>query len=200
MNDLAHTYLDAAIDDQSQLQTWSEVGAPIDSKTPLPVLLVCLVTLLLAVFAATGTRLWANWQSSQSLTQYTQTLLQRSVLITHAKPGAVTQKIRLPTSLRGATEAAVYARSTGYLTTWHKDIGDLVNKGELLAVIDTPELEQELAQVTAQREQMQARLHLAQQTLTRWEHLGARNGAVTEQALAEKRSLLQQANADGNIF
>jgi multidrug efflux system membrane fusion protein len=188
MNDLTHTYLDAAIENQSRSPTGSQIR--------LSAMFKWLAILLSAALLATGTRLWANYQAAQSLDQYTQTLLQKSVLVTHANPGALTQKIRLPTSLRGDTEAAVYARITGYLTTWHKGIGDLVNKGELLAVIDTPELEQELAQAKAQRQQIHARLGLAQQTLARWEQLGARNGAATEQDLAEKRSLLQQVDAD----
>lgn len=193
MNDLAHAYLDAVIDEQTRIKPSEPAQSVTQSKKSLKS--VALVFLGgLAVAAAV--RAYVNWQATESLHQYTSELMQKSVLVTQAKPDAVTQNIRLPTTLRGDSEAAVYARSTGYLATWHKDIGDFVVKGELLAVIDTPELEQELAQAVAQREQINARLQLAQQTLTRWEQLGARNGAVTEQDLAEKRSLLQQANAD----
>lgn len=198
MNDLTHTYLDSPVDTSANLYTFpnrADVAREIEQRrrTALkPALLV--LALVLAV--AGGTRAWLNWRANQTLSSYTEALLQRSVLITQAKPGNLAQQVRLPASLRGDTEAAVYARSTGYLSAWHKDIGDRVTKDELLATVDAPEQEQELAQAKAQRQQAEARVGLARQTLTRWEELGVRNGAVTQQDLAEKRSQLQQAQAD----
>jgi membrane fusion protein, multidrug efflux system len=66
----------------------------------------------------------------------------------------------------------------------------------LLATIDAPEQEQELAQARAEREQINARLDLAQQTLGRWQALRERAGAISLQDLAEKQSLVRQGQAD----
>ncbi|HMW47519.1 MAG TPA: efflux RND transporter periplasmic adaptor subunit, partial [Cellvibrionaceae bacterium] len=103
--------------------------------------------------------------------------------------------LALPTTLRGNNESIIYARSTGYVAAWHKGIGDAVQKGDLLAVLDAPEQDQELAQARAQREQIAARADFAKQTLARWETLQVRS-ALSEQDLAEKRSTLRQVNAD----
>ena len=184
MNDLNHAHLNSA--------TATMLVRRPRSVALKPALLLIAASLL----TAAGVRTFFNWQSGHKLAEYTQTLLQRSVLVTRAKPGNLVQHVRLPTSLRGATETVVYARTTGYLSLWKKDIGDPVVQGEILAVIDAPEQEQELAQARAQRQQIAARLGLARQTLARWEQLGARNGAATEQDLAEKRSLQQQADAE----
>ncbi|MCR6654192.1 MAG: efflux RND transporter periplasmic adaptor subunit [Cellvibrionaceae bacterium] len=197
MNDLTHNYLDSSAEATANLYVFpkraDELGK---SPTRSPLLKPALFLLALILVAAAGTRAWYNWRADQALSSYTQALSQRTVLITQAKPGALAQQVRLPTSLRGDTEAAVYARSTGYLSAWHKGIGDRVEKDELLATIDAPEQEQELAQANAQRQQAEARLALARQTLDRWEKLGAQSGAVTQQDLAEKRSHVQQAEAD----
>lgn len=119
----------------------------------------------------------------------------RSVLTVHARPGDSKRNLALPGTLRGQTEAAIYARTSGYLQRWTKDIGDRVRKGELLAVIDTPEADQELAQAHATREQIKARLALAQSSLARWEGLRQRD-AVSQQELDERSATHLQAKAD----
>jgi multidrug efflux system membrane fusion protein len=121
----------------------------------------------------------------------------RSVLTTHARPSDSKRNLALPGTLRGQTEAAIYARTSGYLQRWTKDIGDTVHQGELLAVIDTPEADQELAQARAAREQIKARLALAQSSLARWEGLRQRD-AVSQQELDERGATHQQAKADLN--
>jgi len=97
--------------------------------------------------------------------------------------------------LRGNTETQLYARSNGYLSAWHKTIGDQVKKGELLAVIDVPELEQELAQAHAAAAQIKVRLELARSTLKRWTLLKDTD-SVIQQEFDEKRSAVLQAEAD----
>lgn len=101
----------------------------------------------------------------------------------------------LPASLRGNTETQLYARSNGYLSAWHKTIGDQVKKGDLLAVIDVPELEQELAQSRAALAQVKARLELTRTTLQRWTQLNGTDSG-TQQEFDEKRSAFLQAEAD----
>lgn len=156
------------------------------------VLLAALVLLLIGG----SLRVLLNSRDARALEDYTAETLERTVLITKAKPGDLQQALKLPTTLRGNTESVIYARTTGYVAAWHKGIGDLVKKGELLATIDAPEQEQELAQARAEREQINARLDLAQQTLGRWQALRERAGAISLQDLAEKQSLVRQGQAD----
>lgn len=150
----------------------------------------------LALLLGAGLRVLINVQEANALQDYTAKTLERTVLITSAKPGDLQRTLTLPTTLRGNTESVIYARTAGYLAAWHKGIGDQVKKGDLLATIDAPEQEQELAQARAQREQISARVDLAEQTLVRWETLQARQSAISQQDLAEKRSLVRQGKAD----
>lgn len=156
------------------------------------ILLIAFIVLL----AGASTRVLLNVREANALQEYTAKTLERTVLITKTKPGELQRTLSLPTTLRGNTESVIYARASGYVSAWHKGIGDRVKKGELLATIDAPEQEQELAQVRAQKEQIAARLDLAQQTLTRWELLRQRENAISQQDLAEKRSLVRQGQAD----
>lgn len=150
------------------------------------------------LFIGATTRVVLNSRDAKALEDYTATTLERTVLITNAKPGALEQTLRLPTSLRGNTESVIYARTNGYISAWHKGIGDHVKKGELLATIDSPEQEQELAKAHAEYEQIAARLQLTEQTLARWDALSQRESAISPQDLDEKRSAVRQSRADLN--
>jgi RND family efflux transporter MFP subunit len=101
----------------------------------------------------------------------------------------------LPGTLQGSVQAPIAARSSGYLRRWHKDIGSRVQKGELLAEIDTPEIDQQLSQARAAREQAASSLALAKSTAERWEALRKRD-AVSQQELDERRSIDAQARAN----
>lgn len=109
--------------------------------------------------------------------------------------GAHTQPLTLPGTLQGAIETTVYARTSGYVARWTKDIGSPVKKGELLAEIDAPEVSQELSQAVAARAQAAAGLSLAKSTAERWESLRQKD-AVTQQDLDERRSANRQAEAN----
>jgi RND family efflux transporter MFP subunit len=109
----------------------------------------------------------------------------------------------LPGTLRGYVESPIYARSTGYLLHWYADIGTRVKQGQLLADLDTPEIDQELAQALAQRQQTSSSLGLAKSSLDRWQQLRQRD-AVSQQELDERRSTYAQdvanlAAADANV-
>lgn len=153
------------------------------------------LSFLLFLALAGGWRGLLNQSKAESLQQQTVANLSRSVIAVRSKPGEASRKLVLPASLRGSTETQIFARSNGYLSAWYKTIGDHVKKGELLAVIDVPELEDELAQGRASAAQVKARLTLAQSTLKRWQQLNETDGA-TQQEFDEKRSAVQQAEAD----
>ena len=98
--------------------------------------------------------------------------------------------LTLPGTLQAWYSAQIYARVPGYLTKWYKDIGARVHKGELLADIDTPELDQQIAQAKADLQNVQAARQLSQTTNERWEHLLA-IGAVAKQDADNKAADLQ---------
>ncbi len=111
--------------------------------------------------------------------------------------------LALPGTLQGYVQAPIAARASGYLKRWHKDIGSCVRQGELLAEIETPEIDQQLSQAIAARQQAASSLELARSTLERWESL-RRKDVVSPQEVDERRSAeaQQRANlaaADANV-
>ena len=117
------------------------------------------------------------------------------VKVTQAKSGGAAQKLTLPGTLQGFIQAPVSSRTPGYLKKWHRDIGAKVKQGELLAEIEAPEVDQQLGQAIAARDQAAASLELALSTVERWEGL-RRKDVVSQQELEERRSAAQQARAN----
>ncbi|MGZ5049533.1 MAG: efflux RND transporter periplasmic adaptor subunit [Methylobacter sp.] len=151
--------------------------------------------LLLFLLLAGAWRLAIKQSEADSLRARNAANLAHTVIAVRSKPGESSRKIVLPASLRGSTETQLFARSNGYLSAWHKTIGDQVQKGELLAEIDIPELEQELAQAHASVAQVKVRLELARSTLKRWTLLNETGDAVPQE-LDEKHNAVLQAEAD----
>ncbi len=105
------------------------------------------------------------------------------------------QPLTLPGTLLGVIESTVYARSNGYVVRWVKDIGSSVKKGDLLAEITAPEIDQELSQAVSTRAQAAASASLAKSTADRWQALRQKD-AVTQQDLDERISAYNQAAAN----
>jgi RND family efflux transporter MFP subunit len=105
------------------------------------------------------------------------------------------QPLTLPGTLLGVIESTVYARSNGYVVRWVKDIGASVKRGELLAEITAPEIDQELSQAVSSRTQAAASASLAKSTADRWQALRQKD-AVTQQDLDERLSAYNQAAAN----
>lgn len=126
----------------------------------------------------------------------TSTTLHAKQYVTTVSPrtGSEGQPLTLPGTLLGVIESTVYARSNGYIVRWAKDIGASVKKGDLLAQITSPEIDQELSQAVAARAQAAASASLAKSTADRWEGLRKRD-AVTQQDLDERLSASSQAEA-----
>ena len=125
--------------------------------------------------------------SAQSAVQY--------VKVAKVQAAGAAQTLNLPGTLQGFVQSPVAARAGGYLRRWTKDIGSRVKQGELLAEIETPELDQQLSQAVAARNQTAASLDLAKTSLDRWEQLRKRD-AVSQQELEERRSAFAQAKAN----
>lgn len=107
------------------------------------------------------------------------------------------QALKLPGTLLGFSQSPIAARASGYVKKWYKDIGSVVKKGEVLAEIDTPELDQLLAQLFATQQQASESMQLAKLSLERWEALRKKD-VVSQQEYEEKKSLYSQATANYN--
>ena len=100
-------------------------------------------------------------------------------------------EIALPGSTSAFNDTPIYARTSGYVKQWYVDIGARVRKGQLLATIETPELDQQLRQARADLENAEANLQLATITAARWQHLLETDSVShqeTDQAVSDLRS------------
>jgi RND family efflux transporter MFP subunit len=93
------------------------------------------------------------------------------VTVVHPEATSKVQEIELPGTTQAFTEAPIYARTSGYLKEWYLDIGAHAKRGQLLAEIETPELDQQLEQAENDLKTAQANLQLAQITANRWLYL-----------------------------
>src|SRR5579863_9549645 len=103
-----------------------------------------------------------------------------TVAVTHPKVTGATQQLVLPGNTQPLIDAPIYARTNGYLKKWYSDIGTRVKQGDLLAEIETPEVDHQLQQARADLETAQANLNLAQITAARMVNL-EKKGAVARQ-------------------
>jgi RND family efflux transporter MFP subunit len=94
-------------------------------------------------------------------------------------------KVTFPAAIQALQDTPIYARTTGYIAKWTADIGDRVKAGQVMAVIDGPDLDQELNQSRAALEQARANTELAKISADRWKDLGAQN-AVAQQDVDQK--------------
>jgi RND family efflux transporter MFP subunit len=109
--------------------------------------------------------------AEEALTRTTEAAAVPSVNVVHPAAGAPQSEITLPGYTQAFTDTPVYARTSGYLKAWHYDIGAHVKKGDLLAEIETPEIDQQLRQARADLATAQANLKLAAITAKRNEDL-----------------------------
>ncbi len=117
------------------------------------------------------------------------------VKTTQPKTSGKGQSVALPGTLQGAVQAPIAARAAGYVKSWTKDIGSRVQKGDVLAEIEAPELDQQVSQAVAARAQTASTLSLAESTVARWEALRKKD-VVSQQDLDERRSAVVQARAN----
>jgi RND family efflux transporter MFP subunit len=102
-----------------------------------------------------------------------------SVSVIHPARGQMQEEISLPGNIQAFVDAPVYARTSGYLKKWYTDIGTRVKTGQLLAEIDSPEVDQQLSQAKAQLATAQANMKLAEITMNR--DLGMMKDAIPRQ-------------------
>jgi multidrug efflux system membrane fusion protein len=146
------------------------------------------IVLAVLLFAGLARALWAQHAGDAKLADRSAQAAVLHVRTTHPAPSAQEARISLPGSVQSVVEAQIYARASGYLRRWHRDIGDRVHKGDLLAEIEIPEIDPQLRQA-------QANLDLAHATFERWTLLRTQD-AVPQQELDEKAAAYRQAEGD----
>lgn len=158
---------------------------------------------LFLVFAVLGIyNFMARRASRQVLAEQTLRLTVPYVAVIHATPFSGESELVLPGDIQSYVESPIYARTNGYLKKWYKDIGSHVSKGDLLAEIDTPEIDEQLSQARADLGTAQANLQLAGITAKRYQDL-LKSDAVSKQDVdnyngdyAAKQAMLQSAAAN----
>ncbi len=152
---------------------------------------------VLLLIAALVLGIVPRWHARKALAEETRELAVPNVTVISPKRGELSAGVSLPAEIKPFSEATIYARANGYIHRWLVDIGDHVEKGQLLAEIDTPEVDQDLVHARAEVAQMDAALALAKSTAQRWNEL-LKTASVSEQETAEKQSdlLLKSATLD----
>ncbi len=158
---------------------------------PIAIVAVFLIIIGLAV------GIIPRWLAKRTLAKETAEMAVQFVAVVSPTPGKSEMGVPLPAEVQAYVEAPILARANGYLKSWHVDIGQNVEAGQLLAEIDTPELDQQLEQAKAEVDQADASLTLAKSTVERWVDL-LKTASVSEQETAEKQAdyALKKANLE----
>lgn len=125
-----------------------------------------------------------------------------TVAVIHASVESGDEDLVLPGTMQAYVESPIYARTNGYLKKWYYDIGSSVKKGDLLADIDTPEVDQQLSQARADLNTAQANAQLSEITAARYSELIKTDGVSKQEVdnalgdLAAKRATVQSAEAN----
>ncbi|MCU1769842.1 efflux RND transporter periplasmic adaptor subunit [Pseudomonas protegens] len=148
---------------------------------------------LAALLVASG--LAARTRHERAVVAWTETAAVPQVLVFQPQHNVLGDTLRLPAHLEAWSKAPIHARVSGYLKDWTQDIGTHVAAGQVLAHIDSPDLDQQVAQARARMIQQQANARLAQTTAERWQNLLASH-SVSRQEADEKTSNAAAAKAN----
>jgi RND family efflux transporter MFP subunit len=160
---------------------------------------VAIIAVLVALGIAVSGILWRRHQESE-VTKWTNELAVSTVAVVRPKQGVTGQQISLPGDIEAWYEAPIYARVSGYLKAWYFDFGAHVSKGQLLAEIDAPDLDAQLAAAKAKFNSAEALVkvrdaerNFAETTYTRWRE--SPKGVVSEQETESKKAEYGSADA-----
>jgi len=153
---------------------------------------VAIITAAVAVFG-----ILQRVHAKSKLTDYTNETAAPPVSLAEPVFEKNASEIVLPGNIQAYTLAPIYARTTGYVKAWYKDIGAHVHKGDLLAIIETPELDQQLAQAKADLATAQSNAGLAKVTANRYQGLIGQN-AVSQQDTDNAVQQLEARNTEVN--
>jgi len=173
-----------------------QVTPPPELPAAPPRTAIIIVVLVVVVLALSGAAsMFSRIRAGRALAKETEIDSVATVVVVHPTAEKLDEELILPGSLQAYEESPIYARTSGYLLRWFKDIGSKVSKGELLAQIDTPEVDQELGQTRATRQQIAAQLDLAKISAERWQNL-RKTDSVSQQEADTQTSAYQQALAN----
>jgi RND family efflux transporter MFP subunit len=183
--------------------TEASVADPADDKVagktfPRSVLLFLgAAALALAVVVVFGVH--SRTMAASRLVEATDQAAIPTVNLVHPQPATRAQDLVLPGNTQAFIDSPIFARTNGYLERWYVDIGARVRKGELLAEIETPELDQQLRQSKAQLATAEANLNLSQITAERDENLLKTHSVSTqERDNAVNANVANRATVDSN--
>jgi RND family efflux transporter MFP subunit len=187
--------VDSTLPEVSQNPT--EQPVPVPSKPLSRWLFVGLAAgaLVLGVVIFWGIRDRA--QAENALGARTERAAIPTVTVIQPNSGGLPLEIILPGNTQAFNDTPIYARTNGYLKRWYVDIGAHVKQGQLLAEIETPEIDQQLEQARADLKNSQANEQLAQITAARWQNLLKTNSVSkqeTDQAISDLSA--RQASVD----
>jgi RND family efflux transporter MFP subunit len=148
-----------------------------------------------AIHGGISTRLAAESSLARSMEEAAVPI----VNVIHPKEGAPLEELVLPGNTQAFSDTPIFARTSGYLKRWYFDIGGHVKRGDLLAEIETPEIDKQLQQAHAELETAQANYHLSETTAARWQFL-LQSDSVSRQETDEKVADLsaRKATVDSN--
>ncbi len=156
---------------------------------------IAAVVVLVLLGLGAGRTVLSRIGNARALDASTAENARQYVKVVSPKRAQTGQTLSLPGTLQGFVQAPISSRASGYLKRWTQDIGNAVAKGALLAEIESPEIDQQLSQAMAAREQAASSLGLARSTAERWEGLRKKD-VVSQQELEEKRSAVAQSQAN----
>src|ERR1700682_2847667 len=172
-------------------------GAQKKSRLFLFLIGIAVVLVIVGIFTLLQRR-----EQYNALAKETERLAVPTVAVIHPTMEPAQEDLVLPSTLLAYTESPIYARTTGYLKKWYHDIGSHVQKGELLADIDTPEVDQQLSQARADLGTVQANENLSRITATRYEELIKTDGVSKQEVdnavgdYAARRAAVASAQAN----
>ncbi len=183
----------------SSVETAESVQSP-KSRKLARVVSVLSGAAVLAILLVVASGIRERKATAESLVQETKTAAAAPVSVVFPKIGGKTEELVLPANIQAYVEAPIYARTHGYLKRWYFDIGANVQQGQLLAEIETPEVDQQLAQARADLKSVQANMDLAHTTADRWQSLLQKHAVSkqeTDQAVSDFAS--KQAAVDAGM-
>ena len=154
------------LEEQSRTRVMDPLPQPPPSGRGRLVLFAVAFLVVVAVIVAAG--IIPRQRARAALRQETDAMAIPIVRVVPLKRAAAAEEIVLPANVQAFTDAPIYARTNGYLKKWYADIGTRVKAGQLLAEIDTPEVDQQLRQARADLNTAEANLHLSQITADRY--------------------------------